>query len=60
MQTTDFKGQLISEGLSDVIVAIEKTMIFLRISAVASKLRSDQKNEGNLYQKLQGLFNIII
>ena len=38
------KGQLISKGLFD-----QKTNeIFLRISALASKKRSDQKNKGTL------------
>ena len=39
------KGQLISKGLFDVIVSAKKTMnFFLRISVLASKKRSDQKN----------------
>ena len=44
------KGQLISKGLFDVIVSTKKTnKIYLRISALASKKRSDQKNKGTLY-----------
>ena len=43
------KGQLISKGLFDVIVWTKKNNeIFLRISALASKKRSDQKNKGTL------------
>ena len=42
--TLVFKGQLISKGLFDVIVSTKKTNeISLRISALASKKRSDQK-----------------
>ena len=46
------KGQLISKGLFDVIVSTKKlTKLFLRISALVSKKRSDQKiNKGTLYQ----------
>ena len=44
-----YKGQLISEGLFDVIVWTKKRWNFLRISALASKKRSDQKNKGSLY-----------
>ena len=44
------KGQLISKGLLGVIILIKKTNeIFLRISALASKKRSDQKNKDTLY-----------
>jgi hypothetical protein len=37
------KGQLISKGLLGVIVSTKKTMIFLRISALASENSSNQK-----------------
>ena len=38
------KGQLISKGLFDVIVSTKKpTEFFLKISALATKKRSDQK-----------------
>ena len=37
------KGHLISKGLVDVIVSTKKNDNFLRISALASKKRSDQK-----------------
>ena len=46
------KGQLISKGLFDVIVSTKKQTIFLRISALASKKRSDQKNKDTLYHWL--------
>ena len=45
-----FKGQLISKGLFDVIVSTKKKQqFFLRISALGSKKRPDQKNKGTLY-----------
>ena len=40
------KGQLISKGLFDVTVSTKKQTFFLRISALASKKRSNQKNKG--------------
>ena len=44
------KGQLISKGLFDVIILTKKpTMIFFRISALASIKRSDQKDTCALY-----------
>ena len=44
------KGQLISKGLFDVIVSTKNpTNFFLRISTLASKKRSEQKNKGTLY-----------
>ena len=43
------KGQLISKCLFGAIVSTKKpTNIFLRISALASKKRSNQKNKGTL------------
>ena len=43
------QGQLISKGLFNVIVWTKKPKeFFLRISALASKKRSDQKNKGPL------------
>ena len=44
------KGQLILKGLFDAIVWTKKTIIFLRTSALASKKRSNQKDECILYQ----------
>ena len=43
------KGHLISKGLFDVIVLTKKPTKVLRISALASKRRSDQKNKCSLY-----------
>ena len=42
------KGHLISKGLFDVIVLTKKPTKVLRISALASKRRSDQKNKCSL------------
>ena len=43
------KGQLISKSPFGVIILAKKTNeIFLRISALASKKRSDHKNKGTL------------
>ena len=42
------KGQLISKGLFDVIVLTKKKPT-IRISALASKKRSNQKHKGTLY-----------
>ena len=42
-----FKGQLIPKGFFDVIVSTNEN--FLKISALASKKRLDQKNKGTLY-----------
>ena len=55
---TSAKGQLISKRLFDVIVWTKKTTK-LRISALASKKRSDQKIKA-FYITNEGLFNIII
>ena len=46
---TSFKGQLISKEHFDVSSNLPKNEIFLTISALASKKRSDQKNKGTLY-----------
>ena len=40
---TETKGQLVSKELFDVIIWTKKPKIFLRISAPASRKRSDQK-----------------
>ena len=50
------KGQLISKGLFDGIVWTKKPTIFLRISALASKKRLDQKNKGTLYNELGAIY----
>ena len=42
------KGQLISKCLFGAMVLTKKPTKFLRISALASKTRSNQKNKGTL------------
>ena len=47
------KGQLISKELFGVFKSTKKTNeIFVRIFALASKMRSDQKNKDTLYHLL--------
>ena len=45
------KGQLISRGLFDVFQLVYQKIneIFVMVSALASKKRSDQKSKGTLY-----------
>ena len=45
------KGQLISKVLFGVIVSIKKATNFLRISALASKKRSNKKNHNQINSK---------